>query len=171
MRLGIVRQRYTPFGGAERFVERAIDALVARGVHVRVYTRKWPQGRTGSIEPVICNPFYVGSLWRDASFAAAVRAALARDRPDIVQSHERIDGCDIFRAGDGVHRVWLEERLRTGGRARARAHRRQSVPSLRSRRRGAGVREPVAEGGDLHFADGQGRRAAPFRAARTTGCT
>ena len=117
MRLGIVRQRYTPFGGAERFVERAIDALVARGVHVRVYTRKWPQERKGSIEPVICNPFHIGSLWRDASFAAAVRAALARDRPDIVQSHERIAGCDIFRAGDGVHRVWLEERLRTGGRA------------------------------------------------------
>ena len=116
MRLGIVRQRYTPFGGAERFVERAIDALVARGVHVRVYTRKWPQERKGSIEPVICNPFHIGSLWRDASFAAAVRAALARDRPDIVQSHERIAGCDIFRAGDGVHRVWLEERLRTGGR-------------------------------------------------------
>ena len=117
MRLGIVRQRYTPFGGAERFVERAIDALVARGVHVSVYTRKWPQERKGSIEPVICNPFHIGSLWRDASFAAAVRAALARDRPDIVQSHERIAGCDIFRAGDGVHRVWLEERLRTGGRA------------------------------------------------------
>jgi UDP-glucose:(heptosyl)LPS alpha-1,3-glucosyltransferase len=116
MRLGIVRQRYTPFGGAERFVERAIDALLAHGVQVRVYTRKWPQARSSSIEPVICNPFHIGSLWRDASFAAAVRAALARDRPDVVQSHERIAGCDIFRAGDGVHRVWLDERLRTGGR-------------------------------------------------------
>jgi len=117
MRLGLVRQRYTPFGGAERFVERAIDALLERGVRVSVYTRQWPQARTGRIEPVICNPFYLGNVWRDASFAKAVRAALARDRPDIVQSHERIEGCDIFRAGDGVHRVWLEERRRTGGRA------------------------------------------------------
>ena len=117
MRLGIVRQRYTPFGGAERFVERAIDALIDRGVQVRVYTRKWPAARKGGIEPVICNPFYAGSLWRDASFAGAVRAALARDRPDIVQSHERIEGCDVFRAGDGVHRAWLEERMRCGGRA------------------------------------------------------
>jgi UDP-glucose:(heptosyl)LPS alpha-1,3-glucosyltransferase len=115
MRLGIVRQRYTPFGGAERFVERAIDALLKRDVGVSVYTRKWPQARAGRIEPVICNPFYLGRLWRDASFAAAVRRALAQDRPDIVQTHERIDGCDIFRAGDGVHRVWLEERVRAGG--------------------------------------------------------
>ena len=116
MRLGIIRQRYTPFGGAERFAERAIDALLERGVRVSVYTRSWPQARAGRIEPVICDPFYIGNLWRDASFAQAVGIALARDRPDLVQSHERIEGCDVFRAGDGVHRVWLEERVRTGPR-------------------------------------------------------
>jgi UDP-glucose:(heptosyl)LPS alpha-1,3-glucosyltransferase len=117
MRLGLVRQRYTPFGGAERFLERAIDALIERGVQVRVYTRSWPEARSGRIEPVICNPHYFGGVWRDASFARAVRSALARDRPDLVQTHERIAGCDIFRAGDGVHRAWLAERLRAGGRA------------------------------------------------------
>src|SRR5215470_1805504 len=117
MKLGIVRQRYTPFGGAERFVERAIDALLGRGVRVRVYTRAWPAARAGRVEPVVCNPYYVGSVWRDAGFAHAVRGALARDRPDIVQTHERIAGCDIFRAGDGVHRAWLAERVRTRGRA------------------------------------------------------
>jgi len=117
MKLGIVRQRYTPFGGAERFVERAIDALIMRGVRVQVFTRAWPALRPGSIEPVICNPYYVGGVWRDAGFARAVRAALARDRPEIVQTHERIPGCDIFRAGDGVHRAWLAERVRSGERA------------------------------------------------------
>ena len=116
MKLGIIRQRYTPFGGAERFVERAIDALQGRGVGIRIYTRGWPRARAGNIEPVICNPPYVGSLWRDAGFARSVRGALARDRPELVQSHERIDGCDIFRAGDGLHRAWLAERLRAGGR-------------------------------------------------------
>jgi UDP-glucose:(heptosyl)LPS alpha-1,3-glucosyltransferase len=117
MRLGIVRQRYTPFGGAERFVERAIDALVARGVRISIYTRAWPAARDGRVEPVICNPYYFGGVWRDAGFARAVRAALARDRPDLVQTHERIAGCDVFRAGDGVHRAWLAERVRAGGRA------------------------------------------------------
>jgi UDP-glucose:(heptosyl)LPS alpha-1,3-glucosyltransferase len=115
MRLGIIRQRYNPFGGAERFAERAIDALLERGVSVSVYTRRWPGARTGRIEPVICDPFFLGNLWRDASFAGAVRIALARDRPDLVQSHERIEGCDVFRAGDGLHRVWLEERVRAHG--------------------------------------------------------
>src|SRR4030095_3668396 len=117
MRLGIGRQRYTPFGGAERFVERAIDALAERGVQVSIYTREWPRERTGRVTPVVCNPFYVGSVWRDAGFASAVRASLARDRPDLVQTHERIEGWDILRAGDGGHRAWLGERIRTGGRA------------------------------------------------------
>jgi UDP-glucose:(heptosyl)LPS alpha-1,3-glucosyltransferase len=116
MMLGLIRQRYTPFGGAERFVERAMTALQARGVRLRVYTRRWPPSASASIEPVICDPFHIGNRWRDASFARAVKVALAADRPDLVQTHERIDGCDIFRAGDGVHRVWLEERLRVGDR-------------------------------------------------------
>jgi UDP-glucose:(heptosyl)LPS alpha-1,3-glucosyltransferase len=117
MRLGIVRQRYTPFGGAERFVERAIAALHDRGVKVSVYTRSWPGSPTDGVEPIICNPYYIGGVWRDAGFAQAVRRALLRDRPELVQTHERIEGCDIFRAGDGVHRQWLAERLRAGGRA------------------------------------------------------
>jgi UDP-glucose:(heptosyl)LPS alpha-1,3-glucosyltransferase len=115
VRLGVIRQRYTAFGGAERFLERAIDALLERGVGVRIYTREWPAARAGRLEPVICNPFYAGRLWRDASFARAVRQALARDRPEIVQSHDRIEGCDVFRAGDGLHRSWLDERIRVGG--------------------------------------------------------
>ena len=126
MRLGIVRQRYTPFGGAERFVERAIDALRrARRARARLHAARGRAARRGRIEPVICNPFYIGSLWRDARFARAVRAALARDRPDLVQTHERIAGCDIFRAGDGVHRAWLAERA---------AHRRPRRATRASRR-------------------------------------
>src|ERR1019366_6647286 len=115
VRLGVIRQRYTAFGGAERFLERVIDALLERGIAVRIYTREWPAARAGRLEPLICNPFYLGRLWRDPGFARAVRQSLAQDRPEIVQSHDRIEGCDVFRAGDGLHRAWLEERVRIGG--------------------------------------------------------
>jgi UDP-glucose:(heptosyl)LPS alpha-1,3-glucosyltransferase len=111
MKLAIVRQRYTPYGGAERFVSQALDALAGQGIALSLYTRQWSGGES-VFTPVICNPFHLGSLWRDLSFAKAVCAALERDRPTLVQSHERIPCCDIFRAGDGVHRVWLAERRR-----------------------------------------------------------
>jgi UDP-glucose:(heptosyl)LPS alpha-1,3-glucosyltransferase len=112
VRLAIIRQRYTPYGGAERFVESALEALLERGVAISLYTRQWPNTRLQLIEPVLCNPFYIGRLWRDWSFARAVCGAVAKKAPELVQSHERLLCCDIYRAGDGVHRVWLDERVR-----------------------------------------------------------
>jgi len=112
MRLAIIRQRYTPYGGAERFVEGALEALLERGIAISLYTRQWPQTRLQLIEPVICDPFYLGRLWRDWSFARAVCRAVAAKAPELVQSHERLLCCDVYRAGDGVHRAFLDEKLR-----------------------------------------------------------
>lgn len=113
-RLAIVRQRYTPYGGAERFVERALDALAARGVALTLVTRAWPDGGDPRIAPLVVDPPYMGRTLRDAGFAHAACAALAKLPNTLVQSHERIACCDIYRAGDGVHAVWVEERLRGG---------------------------------------------------------
>ena len=110
MEIGIVRQRYDAFGGAERFVADALTTLAGRGIALTLYTRSWPGG--DAFDAVICNPFHIGSVWRDWSFARCVRRAWSERRPDLVQSHERIAGCDVFRAGDGVHRVWLDQRRR-----------------------------------------------------------
>jgi UDP-glucose:(heptosyl)LPS alpha-1,3-glucosyltransferase len=108
LRLAIVRQRYNPFGGAERFVARSLPALERAGTEVTLITRKadgW-----GARRVLRANPFHLGNLWRDRSFARAARNAWRREAFDIVQSHERIPGCDVYRAGDGVHRRWLEIR-------------------------------------------------------------
>ena len=112
MRLALVRQRYNAFGGAERFIERALASLRGQGVAVTVFAREW-NGNPADI--VRCDPFHVGRLWRDWSFARAVRRELARRSFDLVQSHERIAGCDIYRAGDGVHAQWLHNRCSTLG--------------------------------------------------------
>ena len=109
MKLALVRQKYNPYGGAERFVERALAALA--GQQVTLVCRQW--SGTPKYPVLTCNPFHVGRLWRDWSFARCVQRALARERFDLVQSHERIPGCAIYRAGDGVHATWLELRGRT----------------------------------------------------------
>jgi UDP-glucose:(heptosyl)LPS alpha-1,3-glucosyltransferase len=110
MKLAIVRQRYTPFGGAERFVERALTALREKGVDVSIIAREWRADATGGLQGVRVDPFYLGRTWRDAGFARGVQRLIAEKRFDLVQSHERIPGCDIYRAGDGVHATWLELR-------------------------------------------------------------
>ncbi len=113
MKLAIVRQRYNPYGGAERFVARALPALERRGADVTLIARSaagWGAGKVLRVDP-----FYLGNLWRDASFACAARKAWREGGFDLVQSHERIPGCDVYRAGDGVHRRWLELRRAAAG--------------------------------------------------------
>jgi UDP-glucose:(heptosyl)LPS alpha-1,3-glucosyltransferase len=112
LRIALVRSRYDPSGGAERFVQGAVAALAAQGATLTVVTRSWP-GHDGSA--IVLDPFHVGSLWRDWGFGRAVCRALAARRFDIVQSHERIACCDVYRAGDGVHAQWLSERARAQG--------------------------------------------------------
>src|SRR3954469_18605046 len=113
MRLAIVRQRYNPYGGAERIVARALPALERSGAEVTLIARSAKGWDARHVLQV--NPFHVGNLWRDWSFARAARAAWRRAGFDLVQSHERIAGCDIYRAGDGVHRRWLELRRAAAG--------------------------------------------------------
>jgi UDP-glucose:(heptosyl)LPS alpha-1,3-glucosyltransferase len=109
--IAVVRQRYNPYGGAERFVERATAALAAQGATLTIIAREW-SGSSGSAAWLPCDPFHVGRTWRDAAFARAVCKLTAAHRFDLVQSHERLACCDIYRAGDGVHARWLECRGR-----------------------------------------------------------
>ena len=110
MKLALVRQKYNPFGGAERFVERALQALRERGTSVTLITREWKTDDERDVR--ICNPHYLTRKGRDAGFAREVQGIIANGEFDLVQSHERIPGCHLYRAGDGVHTTWLELRAR-----------------------------------------------------------
>lgn len=114
LRIALVRARYNPYGGAERFAERALATLGAqagRGLQVSVIARRWEgQALPAGVEWLRCDPFYLGSVWRERSFARAVHGIVAARGFDLVQSHERIPGLPVYRAGDGVHAAWLERR-------------------------------------------------------------
>lgn len=115
MKLAVIRQRYTPFGGAERFLERALSTLGRDDLDVTVIARDWPEGAQADYRRVLLKPFSIGRAWRDGAFARAACREVARGDYDLVQSHERLACCDLFRAGDGVHREWLTQRGRRRG--------------------------------------------------------
>ena len=117
MRVAVVRQRYTPYGGAERFIERALPALERAGAELTLISRS--AAGWGARRFLAADPFFLGNAWRDASFARAARAAWEAGSFDLVQSHERIAGCDIYRAGDGVHAEWLDIRRAAGPASRS----------------------------------------------------
>ena len=109
MRLAIVRQQYNAQGGAERFVTRALTGLAQAGtVDVTLLARSWHDDAGWKIRKI--DPPYLTRTGRDRSFARAAAACFGDY--DLVQSHERIPGAAIFRAGDGVHASWLEQLAR-----------------------------------------------------------
>lgn len=110
IRLAIVRQKYRPDGGAERFIARALEALDQHPLELNVITREWQGPRQPNWHLHICNPAKWGRISRERGFANSARTYWQKETFDIVQSHERIAGCDIYRAGDGVHQRWLELR-------------------------------------------------------------
>lgn len=110
MRLAIVRQQYNPQGGAERFVTRALTALASRtSLEVTLLARRWHAQAGWNMRKI--DPPYLTRTGRDRGFARAAAACFADY--DLVQSHERIPGATIFRAGDGVHATWLEQLAKT----------------------------------------------------------
>ena len=112
MKLALIRARYDPFGGAERFLNSAADALVLQGAQPTIITRAWPQSANAAIAHKIVNPRYFTSADRDRGFARAACELLRTEKFDLVQSYERLACCDVFHAVDGVHAEWLSQRKR-----------------------------------------------------------
>ncbi|MCU6409584.1 glycosyltransferase family 4 protein [Enterobacter quasiroggenkampii] len=106
MKLAIVRQTYNPNGGAERFVSRALNVLAQdTSLDVTLIARQWEDA--AGWKTLTVNPPFRNRIARESGFAVEAAAHFAQF--DIVQSHERIPGATIFRAGDGVHATWLEQ--------------------------------------------------------------
>lgn len=112
--LAIIRQKFNPAGGAERVVSAILRQLQGQQtLQPLLINRRWEA--VPGIEARSVNPFYLGSVWRDWGFARAARALWQQWPADLVLSHERIPGCHVYRADDGVHAAWLDVRRQRGG--------------------------------------------------------
>ncbi len=112
-RLVIVRQKYRPDGGAEHFISQILEGLRQYNLDLNIITREWQRTIKPNYYQIhLCNPQKFGRIRRERSFSEAARTMWQKGSFDLVQSHERIPGCDIYRAGDGVHRRWLIQRSR-----------------------------------------------------------
>jgi UDP-glucose:(heptosyl)LPS alpha-1,3-glucosyltransferase len=118
MRIGLIRMRHTPFGGAETFMGRFMKELLKRGHTVEVFSREWELEREEDGVLVHRIKTFGPSFLKPLVFAWRAKKEVERAAPDIVVSLERTFCQDVYRAGDGVHREWLERRRAAGSFAR-----------------------------------------------------
>ncbi|MEN3370073.1 MAG: UDP-glucose:(heptosyl)LPS alpha,3-glucosyltransferase [Verrucomicrobiota bacterium] len=109
--IGFVRRGFSSGGGAESYLKRLAGGVANAGHQVRLYTSaEWP-----------ADEWNFGSIVRlgatsAIAFADELEEISRRRECDVLMSLERIWGCDVYRAGDGVHRAWLERRHEIAGR-------------------------------------------------------
>ena len=100
-----VRRGYSATGGAEAYLKRLARGVIEAGHDVQlVATNDWPDGEW---------PFGSITHLRSKSpieFASELERMRAQFPFDVLFSLERVWSCDVYRAGDGVHRAWLERR-------------------------------------------------------------
>ena len=110
MRIALIRQKYTPFGGAERYMARLVEGLAAEGHEVHILAAQWDAGGEAAVTlhrvPVVKKPGWLKAL----TFSLGCKKIIARERFDVVFSLERTLSQDVYRAGDGCHRKWLSQK-------------------------------------------------------------
>lgn len=105
LRIAFVRRGYSRSGGAEAYLKRLADGIVQARHEVQlVTTNEWPKDQW---------PF--GPIKRlGGTTVIGFADELEQIRPqlhcDVLFSLERVWNCDVYRAGDGVHRAWLTRR-------------------------------------------------------------
>ena len=103
--IGFVRRGYSQSGGAEAYLKRLACGVVETGNEAQLITTEaWPQ-----------NEWPFGSIRRLQSgavteFSLDLEKIRPQIRCDVLMSLERVWSCDVYRAGDGVHRAWLARR-------------------------------------------------------------
>ena len=108
--IGFVRRGFSSSGGAEAYLKRLAAGVVEQGHQVRLYASKeWPPDEW-TFGPI--TRLTAGSA---TAFADEMKRLAPRSECDVLMSLERIWRCDIYRAGDGVHRAWLGRRSQTAG--------------------------------------------------------
>ena len=110
MKIAVIRQKFVNYGGAEQFVSGYTRYLAEMGHEVHIFANQWTPSHHPNIKIHSVRAFTRNSFLRVLSFAWFALQAISFKSYDIVQSHERIWRQDIYRAGDGCHREWLERR-------------------------------------------------------------
>ena len=111
MKIAVIRRKFNPFGGAEKFITRTIQSLSAFNIHASIIAESWPKNNDTSsissqdwIEAKVTGSNRVAKF---LSFNQSVATILSTHQFDLIQSHERLLGADIYRLGDGIHASWV----------------------------------------------------------------
>lgn len=123
MKIALIRKNYTPYGGAENYLNLVSNRLLAQGYKIHIFSANIWQEHISYVHHIktVKKPSFLSNML----FVLNVQRALKKEYFDCILSFERIPFQDIYpvrkktlnnfsnavyRAGDGCHREWLDRR-------------------------------------------------------------
>lgn len=110
MKIAFIKQKYVEFGGGENYLDRLMESCAERGDEVHLITTAWHASRRLPIEIHVVPRGGLTLAQRALHFSKSVAALIEGQDFDFSFSLERTAHQDIWRAGEGVHRIWLDRR-------------------------------------------------------------
>ncbi|WP_200763500.1 glycosyltransferase family 4 protein [Nitrosophilus alvini] len=92
-KISFIRQKYTPYGGAERYLERVANVLKEKNIDYEIIHADFPKWLPSWLKALLFNKQVCGKKEKKFYF-----------------SLDRIICPDIYRAGDGVHKAFLKSK-------------------------------------------------------------
>ena len=108
MKIALVRKNYTPYGGAENYLRLMARKLADQGHEIDIYSSTEQTDDNFRISKIKTSrkPSFLSNIM----FAARSKEALQKVSSDFIISFERTFYQDVYRAGDGCHKEWLNKR-------------------------------------------------------------
>jgi UDP-glucose:(heptosyl)LPS alpha-1,3-glucosyltransferase len=109
VKVAFIKKTFSMHGGAERYLQTLVECLKQSGHEIHIFSNDWTKDKKVIFHKVNILP--LGSLLSTLTFNMNVKKALESEfKTDCKVSFERTTYQDIYRAGDGCHREWLELR-------------------------------------------------------------
>ena len=143
MDIGLIRMRYTPYGGAEVFLSRFVDELLQKRHTCHIFASEWDDAKRQEVrgkrqedakEGIVFHKIrtFGPSFLRVWLFAINTFFAVRKANLDIILGFDRTLYQDIYRAGDGCHKEWLIQRRRAEARSQKQESRNKKILPLAS---------------------------------------
>lgn len=107
MKISLIRRKWSPTGGAENYLVRLAVKLKQAGHTTHLICDRWSGSAESPFDEMTSLELRSGRKESPSDFAHQVEDLLNQKKYPVSLSLERGIACNVYRAGDGVHRQWM----------------------------------------------------------------
>ncbi|MBF0275831.1 MAG: glycosyltransferase family 4 protein, partial [Nitrospinae bacterium] len=109
MKILFITKKFYTNADSSSYTPNIARQLFKRKHEVNIMAAEWEKGEKNESVQFLDTPsFPMGLFIRQLTFTLSAKVGLVQDKFDIIQTNELVHGQDIYRAGNGCFREWID---------------------------------------------------------------